>query len=93
MVWFGLGNAQLILANHEDIRSLHLHGDGSSILIKNLHNCIALDYHYRYGYLYWTDISQDVIRRSTLDGEHITTIINQDLDSPGVFAGGEVLWL
>ncbi len=78
------GNAQLILANHEDIRSFSLDGgDRSSLFIRNLHNCIALDYHYQYGYLYWTDVSLDIIKRSTLTGEHITTVVDKDLENPG----------
>ncbi len=84
------GDAQLILANHEDIRSFPLNGDRSSILIRDLHNCIALDYHYQYDYLYWTDVSLDVIKRSTLTGEQITTIVDQDLNNPGIPYSGYI---
>jgi hypothetical protein len=37
-------------------------------LLKGLHNAIALDYHYKKGLIYWSDISMDVIRRATLNG-------------------------
>lgn len=37
-------------------------------ILKGLHNAISLDYHYQQGWIYWSDVSMDVIKRSRLNG-------------------------
>lgn len=77
---------KLIFSNREDIRTFPLdRRQLPAIVVKDLHNCIALDFHYRYGYIFWTDITQDVIKRSNMRGENIVTIIDKDLSDPGTY--------
>jgi hypothetical protein len=63
-----------------------VNGDGSNtqLLIKHLHNSIAIDYHYDLEYMYWTDLTQDTIRKARWDGTEITTIIDQGLEGAGM---------
>lgn len=37
-------------------------------ILKGLHNAIALDFHYRKGFIFWSDISMDVVRTARLNG-------------------------
>lgn len=37
-------------------------------VLKGLHNAIALDYHYKKGLIYWSDVSMDVIRKVYVNG-------------------------
>ena len=37
-------------------------------IIRNLHNAIALDFHYTKGLIFWTDVSMNVIRKANVDG-------------------------
>lgn len=37
-------------------------------ILKNLHNAISLDYHYKRGLVFWSDVSMDYIRVARLNG-------------------------
>ncbi|KAK6619502.1 hypothetical protein RUM43_012259 [Polyplax serrata] len=37
-------------------------------ILKGLQNAIAIDYHYNKGWIYWSDVSMDVIKRAKVNG-------------------------
>lgn len=37
-------------------------------ILKGLHNAIALDFDFKKGWIYWSDVSMDVICRSRING-------------------------
>lgn len=39
-----------------------------SSIAEGLDNAISLDYHYARGYIYWTDVTLDAIKRAYLNG-------------------------
>ncbi|KAJ9600525.1 hypothetical protein L9F63_026338, partial [Diploptera punctata] len=77
------GAPTLIFANRVDIRQVSLNSAKYTALLKGLHNAIALDYHYKKGLIYWSDVSMDVIRRATLNGTGAIDVIKWGLESPG----------
>jgi len=88
--------AHLLFVNRVDIREVALNGSYSAKLIKHLHSAIAIDFHYQLGYIYWTDLSQDIIHRARMDGSNMTTIISTGLEGPGGMAvdwvAGKLYW-
>lgn len=52
-------------------------------ILKDLHNAIAMDYHYLKGWIYWSDISMDLIQRSRLNGSEKSDLVKWGLKSPG----------
>ncbi|XP_074041420.1 LDL receptor related protein 4 isoform X2 [Leptinotarsa decemlineata] len=73
----------LLFANRIDIRQVSLSNAKYTTLLKGLHNAISLDYHYEKDYIFWSDVSIDVIRRAYINGSDITDIINSGLEAPG----------
>lgn len=77
------GAVKLIMANRADIRDVSLNSNSYNSIIKGLHNVIALDYHFRRQLLFWSDVSTDVIRMSSMNGTGIKTIVHWGLEAPG----------
>ncbi|XP_021915388.1 low-density lipoprotein receptor-related protein 4 isoform X2 [Zootermopsis nevadensis] len=80
----------LLFANRVDIRQISLNSAKYTALLKGLHNAIALDYHYKKGLIYWSDVSMDVIRRATLNGTGAVDVIRWGLESP---SGVAIDWI
>ena len=57
-------------------------------IISNLTNVLAIDYHFSLGYIFWSDQTEQNIKRSTINGANITTIINKT----GIYDGLAVEW-
>ncbi|CAH1130397.1 unnamed protein product [Ceutorhynchus assimilis] len=76
----------LLFANRIDIRQMSLSNSKYTLLLKGLHNVISLDYHYNKQLIFWSDVSTDKIKRASVNGSSITTIINSGLESPGGIA-------
>lgn len=69
----------------------------SSTIVNGLEDAAAVDFVYESGMVYWTDVSQEAIRRSWLDGSHTTeTVVNHGLISPDGLAcdwiGKKIYW-
>lgn len=62
----------LLFANRVDIRQVSLSNSKYISVLKGLHNAIALDYHYKYETLFWSDVSKDVIRKAFMNGTNST---------------------
>ncbi|XP_019869028.2 low-density lipoprotein receptor-related protein 4 isoform X2 [Aethina tumida] len=73
----------LLFANRIDIRQVSLSNNKYTAILKGLHNAIALDYHYEKKYIFWSDVSMDVIRRAYVNGSGVTDIIKWGLEAPG----------
>ncbi|XP_056643570.1 low-density lipoprotein receptor-related protein 4 isoform X1 [Diorhabda sublineata] len=73
----------LLFANRIDIREVSLSNSKYTAILRGLHNAISLDYHYERGYIFWSDVSMDVIRRAFINGTEITDVIKSGLESPG----------
>ncbi|XP_068085893.1 low-density lipoprotein receptor-related protein 4 [Anabrus simplex] len=80
----------LLFTNRIDIRQVSLNNAKYTAILKGLHNAIALDYHYRQGLIFWSDVSMDVIRRASLNGTGPVDVIRWGLESPG---GVAVDWI
>ncbi|RXG71249.1 Low-density lipoprotein receptor-related protein 4 [Armadillidium vulgare] len=53
--------ARLIFATRDDVREINLSGQEYPPIALNLENAIAVDFHYRRGLIYWTDVTIDAI--------------------------------
>ncbi|KPU81708.1 uncharacterized protein Dana_GF20504, isoform G [Drosophila ananassae] len=79
-----LGGAMtLLVANRWDIRRVALSNNRYSAVVKGLHNAIALDFHYRKGLIFWSDVSTDIIKMVFINGTRVRDIIKWGLESPG----------
>ncbi|XP_053950646.1 low-density lipoprotein receptor-related protein 4 [Anastrepha ludens] len=82
-----LGGAMtLVVANRWDIRRVQLSNNRYSAVVKGLHNAIAIDFHYRKGLLFWSDVSTDVIKMVYMNGSRLRDVIKWGLESPGGLA-------
>ncbi|XP_058794698.1 low-density lipoprotein receptor-related protein 4-like isoform X2 [Phymastichus coffea] len=79
-------NPTLLLANRVDIRQVSISGPKYSPILKGLQNAIALDYHYKKGLIFWSDVSMDVIRQVYVNGTGIEDLVRWGLESPGGIA-------
>ncbi|XP_037029978.1 low-density lipoprotein receptor-related protein 4 isoform X2 [Bradysia coprophila] len=80
------GAVKLIMANRADIREVALSNSKYISIVKGLHNAIAIDYHYSKHYLFWSDVSTDVIKMSFMNGTGLKTVVKYGLESPSGLA-------
>ncbi|WAR04037.1 LRP4-like protein [Mya arenaria] len=59
-------------------------------ILNGLENAIALDFHHEKGFVYWSDVTLDKIKRAYLNGTGITEVVAYGLESPG---GVAVDWI
>ncbi|RUS89222.1 hypothetical protein EGW08_003032, partial [Elysia chlorotica] len=80
------GEAYLIFANRVDIVTVTTNKDDFTSILQGLQDAIALDFHHRRGYVFWSDVTLDVIKRAHLNGTHVMDIVSEGLDNPGGLA-------
>lgn len=68
-------------------------------IIRNLHNVLAVDYHYKKNLLVWSDIAMDVIRISFINGskprgnDNLNTVIKSTIErNASYFSSLSVKW-
>lgn len=80
----------LLFANRFDIRQVSLQmssiNSRYTAILKGLHNAIALDYHYKKGLIFWSDMALDVIKQACINGDKKEDVIKWGLESPGGIA-------
>ncbi|KAK4295463.1 hypothetical protein Pmani_031983 [Petrolisthes manimaculis] len=74
--------ATIIFANRVDIRQITINQREYSSIAEGLNNAISLDYHYKRGYIYWTDVTLDAIKRAYLNGSGEIAIVRSGLKKP-----------
>ena len=79
-------NPYLIFTNRVDIRNVDLDNTEFNAVIAGLKNAIALDFHYRKGLVFWSDVTLDTIKRVALNGSAAKDIITRGLENPGMIA-------
>lgn len=82
--------AYLIFANRVDIRRVMPDMSEYDSILQGLENAIALDFHHEKGYVYWSDVTLDKIKRAYLNGTGIKEVVAYGLESPG---GVAVDWI
>ncbi|KAK3787581.1 hypothetical protein RRG08_025912 [Elysia crispata] len=80
------GEAYLIFANRVDIVTVTTDKEDFTSILQGLQDAIALDFHHRKGYVFWSDVTLDVIKRAHLNGTHVMDIVSEGLDNPGGLA-------
>ncbi|XP_055996988.1 low-density lipoprotein receptor-related protein 4-like isoform X3 [Ostrea edulis] len=80
------GRAYLIYANRVDIRRVLTDNAEHDSILQGLQNAIALDFHLREGYVYWSDVALDKIMRAFLNGTKPEAVVEYGLESPGGLA-------
>ena len=76
--------AYLIFANRVDIRRVLPDMSEYDSVLQGLENAIALDFHHEMGYVYWSDVTLDKIKRAYLNGSQIKEVVSFGLESPGM---------
>lgn len=74
---------RLLFANRVDIRQVSLFEEEYTSVIDGLQNAIALDFHYKKGLIFWSDVTLDAIKRAYLNGTALPDAIWWGLKSPG----------
>ena len=62
-----LAQQYLIFSNRNQLRRINLVTKEYNVLVFNLRNTIALDFHYNSSLIYWTDVVDDKIYMGELD--------------------------
>ena len=78
--------AYLIFANRVDIRRVLPDMSEYDSVLQGLENAIALDFHHDKGYVYWSDVTLDKIKRAYLNGSQIKEVVSYGLESPGMYS-------
>ncbi|XP_044165691.1 low-density lipoprotein receptor-related protein 4-like isoform X3 [Acropora millepora] len=78
----------LLFSNTTDIIALDYKTSAAHSVISGLARAIAVDVHFSLGYIFWSDVSEQNIKRSSTDGSGLTTIIS----GIGVCDGLAVEW-
>ncbi|XP_075921535.1 low-density lipoprotein receptor-related protein 4 isoform X1 [Petromyzon marinus] len=73
----------LLFANRIDIRQVLPHRSEYTLLLNNLENAIALDFHHARELVFWSDVTLDRITRAYLNGSSVTEVVSTGLESPG----------
>lgn len=74
----------LLFANRIDIRQVLPHRSEYTLLLNNLENAIALDFHHRHELVFWSDVTLDRIMSANLNGSNVQEVVSTGLESPGV---------
>uniref|UniRef100_T1ITD1 Very low-density lipoprotein receptor n=1 Tax=Strigamia maritima TaxID=126957 RepID=T1ITD1_STRMM len=81
------GHVALLFANRHDIRKIDLETREYKTIVGNLRGAIGVDFMFRTGNVFWTDVAEETINSSPLDGgEPVTTIVDKDLITPDALA-------
>lgn len=75
----------LLFANRIDIRQVLPHRSEYTLLLNNLENAIALDFHHSKELVFWSDVTLDRIMRANLNGSNVEEVVSTGLESPGVW--------
>ncbi|XP_026176007.1 low-density lipoprotein receptor-related protein 4 isoform X1 [Mastacembelus armatus] len=76
----------LLFANRIDIRQVLPHRSEYTLLLNNLENAIALDFHHSLKLVFWSDVTLDRIMRANLNGSNVEEVVSTGLESPGGLA-------
>ncbi|PIO29253.1 hypothetical protein AB205_0211260 [Aquarana catesbeiana] len=76
----------LLFANRIDIRQVLPHRSEYTLLLNNLENAIALDFHHRHELVFWSDVTLDRIMSANLNGSNVQEVVSTGLESPGGLA-------
>lgn len=75
----------LLFANRIDIRQVLPHRSEYTLLLNNLENAIALDFHHSHELVFWSDVTLDRIMKANLNGSNVEEVVSTGLESPGLF--------
>lgn len=73
----------LLFANRIDIRQVLPHRSEYTLLLNNLENAIALDFHHSKELVFWSDVTLDRIMKANLNGSNVEEVVSTGLESPG----------
>uniref|UniRef100_A0A8C6TK95 Low density lipoprotein receptor-related protein 4 n=1 Tax=Neogobius melanostomus TaxID=47308 RepID=A0A8C6TK95_9GOBI len=76
----------LLFANRIDIRQVLPHRSEYTLLLNNLENAIALDFHHDRELVFWSDVTLDRIMKANLNGSNVEEVVSTGLESPGGLA-------
>ncbi|KAA8596152.1 hypothetical protein FQN60_011443 [Etheostoma spectabile] len=76
----------LLFANRIDIRQVLPHRSEYTLLLNNLENAIALDFHHSHELVFWSDVTLDRIMKANLNGSNVEEVVSTGLESPGGLA-------
>lgn len=77
----------LLFANRIDIRQVLPHRSEYTLLLNNLENAIALDFHHSRELVFWSDVTLDRIMKANLNGSNVEEVVSTGLESPGGYGG------
>ena len=83
MIFFVGPEGFLIFANRHDIRRILFDASDYGEVIPDQQGAIALDYDFDSGYIFWTDVVEENIKRAPMqDKSKVEILVKIDLDTP-----------
>eukprot|EP00061_Rhincodon_typus_P018150 g47203.t1 len=79
---FGRPEPVLLFANRIDIRQVLPRRSEYTLLLNNLENAIALDFHHNKELVFWSDVTLDRIMKANLNGSNVEEVVSTGLESP-----------
>eukprot|EP00916_Digyalum_oweni_P010684 GHVL01017809.1.p1 GENE.GHVL01017809.1~~GHVL01017809.1.p1 ORF type:complete len:900 (-),score=79.94 GHVL01017809.1:617-3316(-) len=78
------GEPELLLADRKDLRRYHLLTKSYTLLIDNkeIEGAIAMDFHFQNKYVYWTDVTQEHIKRVNTETNVIDVVAAENVSTP-----------
>lgn len=74
------GHTIVLFTNRRDIRKIDIETSEYVSVVSNLRSSVALDYDYRTGTIYWSDVVEESIKSVPIDtGAPVTTVISSGL--------------
>ncbi|XP_039257073.2 low-density lipoprotein receptor-related protein 4-like isoform X1 [Styela clava] len=80
----------LLFANRIDIRNVQIGQTDVEPVVHGLENAVAIDYHLKKKLIFWSDVTQDQIKSSYVNGSNVKDIVTGGLQSP---SGVAVDWI
>ncbi len=93
-----VGSPLLLFANRKDVRLVDADNSrNSTIIINNLEDAAAVDFHYDQRAIFWTDVSLEMIKRTWVNDSQVSEdVISTGLVSPDGLAcdwlGNKLYW-
>ena len=73
---------RLIFANRYDICSVGINGSDYRLVAGGMKGIVDLDFDYATNYVYWTDVTHDILQRARIDKYNSTELLLRDLHTP-----------
>ena len=98
LFWLTAYSPRLLFVNRKDIRKVWTSSknQNETIIVDGLDDAIAVDFHYTKGFIFWTDVTLEKIKRIRISTGEIEDVVSVGLEKPEGLAvdwiAGKLYW-